>query len=191
MYSSSGASLCMAYAVCPRPTEHVMPEPDLEIKRESKKERFLVFFLTLSQGCLLSKVLSCEMPSCLRDFFAPRDINRWKKAASSSDDHSYADFLRNQPITIPPISSPIETAHAIFKENWITEVHICLKDSISMNPFGEYELIKAKSDPRAEVRLRWVKVVGATYNGGPDLPSTSVVALRNRIRPHPQRQHKD
>ena len=41
----------------------------------------------------------------LRDFFAPRDINRWKKAASSSDDHSYADFLRNQPITIPPISS--------------------------------------------------------------------------------------
>ena len=55
-----------------------------------------------------------------------------------------------------------------------------------MNPHGEYELIKAKSDPRAEVRLRWVKVVGATYNGGPDLPSTSVVALRNRIRPHPQ-----
>ena len=55
-----------------------------------------------------------------------------------------------------------------------------------MNPHGEYELIKAKSDPRAEVRLRWVKVVGATYNGGSDLPSTSVVALRNRIRRHPQ-----
>ena len=53
-------------------------------------------------------------------------------------------------------------------------------------PAGGCELIKAKSDPRAEVRLRWVKVVGATYNGGSDLPSTSVVALRNRIRRHPQ-----
>ena len=58
----------------------------------------------------------------------------------------------------------------MFKENWISEVHICLKDSISINPLREYELIKAKSDPRAEVRLRWVKVVGATYNGGLTFP---------------------
>ena len=31
-------------------------------------------------------------------------------------------------------------------------------------------LIRAKSDPRAERWLRWVKVVSATYNGGSDLP---------------------
>ena len=168
-----------------------MPEPDLEIKRESKKEKLPVFFLTMSQCCLLSMVLSCEMPSCLCGIFLPRATLTGERrqrpratitATQTSSGTNLSPYLQ---------SLPIETAHAIFKENWISEVHICLKDSISMNPLGEYELIKAKSDPRAEVRLRWVKVVGATYNGGPDLPSTSVVALRNRIRPHPQRQHKD
>ena len=146
-----------------------MPGPDLEIKRESKEGKKGCYFFEPVLPAQYGPVLWNAILS-LRDFFAPRDINRWKKAASSSDDHSYADFLRNQPITIPPISSPIETAHAIFKENWISEVHICLKDSISMNPYSQYKLIKAKSDPRAEVRLRWVKVVGATYNGGLTFP---------------------
>ena len=140
----------------------------------------------MSQCCLLSMVLSCEMPSCLCGIFLPRATLTGERrqrpratitATQTSSGTNLSPYLQ---------SLPIETAHAIFKENWISEVHICLKDSISMNPHGEYELIKAKSDPRAEVRLRWVKVVGATYNGGPDLPSTSVVALRNRIRRHPQ-----
>ena len=132
-------------------------------------------------------VLSCEMPSCLCGIFLPRATLTGERrqrpratitATQTSSGTNLSPYLQ---------SLPIETALAIFKENRITEVHICLKDSISMNPpAGEYELIKAKSDPRAEVRLRWVKVVGATYNGGPDLPSTSVVALRNRIRRHPQ-----
>ena len=124
----------------------------------------------MSQCCLLSMVLSCEMPSCLCGIFLPRATLTGERrqrpratitATQTSSGTNLSPYLQ---------SLPIETAHAILNENWITEVHICLKDSICMNPPGEYELIKAKSDPRAEVRLRWVKVVGATYNGGPALP---------------------
>ena len=125
----------------------------------------------MSQCCLLSMVLSCEMPSCLCGIFLPCATLTGERrqrpratitATQTSSGTNLSPYLQ---------SLPIETAIAIFKENWITEVHICLKDSISMNPpAGEYELIKAKSDPRAEVRLRWVKVVGATYNGGLTFP---------------------
>ena len=95
-------------------------------------------------------------------FFCPETLTG-ERRRPPVDDHSYTNFLRNQAITIPPISS-----HRIqpkcFKWPVISEQKIERNILYKQNPWclqgGCVALIRAKSDPTAESWLRWVKVVG-------------------------------